>query len=45
LVGILQNNGRHRYQLQVPDLSVVVFSDRQLPAIHQKILTGLSPAD
>ena len=43
--GLFQNNGRHRYQLQVPDLTVVVFSDRQLPAIHQRILTGSSPAD
>ena len=43
--GILQNNGRHRYQLQVPDLTVVVFSDRPLPVIHQRLLTGLSPAD
>src|SRR6266550_1870108 len=43
--GIFQNNGRYRYPFQVPDLSVVVFSDRQLPAIHQRILTGLSPAD
>ena len=43
--GILQNNGRHRYPLQVPDLSVVVFSDRQLSAIHQRLLTGSSLAD
>jgi len=43
--GLFQNNRRHQYPLQVPDLSVVVFSDRQLSAIHQRILTRLSPAD
>jgi 4'-phosphopantetheinyl transferase len=39
--------GRHHYQLPVADLGLtaVIFSDRPLAAIHQRILRGFSSAD
>ena len=41
----LQSNGWHRYQLPIGNLSVEVFSDRQLSRFRQKILSGLTRAD
>ena len=41
----LQSNGWHRYQLTMGNLSVEIFSDRQLSRFRQKILSGLTRAD
>jgi hypothetical protein len=41
----LQSNGWRRYRLPIDNLSVEVFSDRQLSRLHQKILSGLTRAD
>lgn len=43
--GIFQCNGWHRYQLPIGNLSVEVFSDRQLSRLRQRILSGLTRAD
>ena len=42
---IFQCNGWHRYQLPIGNLSVEVFSDRQLSRLRQRILSGLTRAD
>jgi len=41
----LQCNGWHRYQLPIGNLSVEVFSDRQLSRFRRKTLSGLTRAD
>lgn len=42
---LFQLRGWRRYQLSVPDLSVEVFSDRELSTLRSEVLNGLTRAD
>lgn len=42
---IFQSNGWHRYRLPSGNLSIAVFSDRQLSRLRKRIISGLTRAD